>query len=117
MGISEKKSSNLLDTFWISREKEISKIDIKNPKILINLRDEAHRFALSFFRKQSIKQLKQSELDNIKGVGSKRKKALLEVFRNVDEIKKASFENIYEVIKNKTVVNNIKEYFSNPSHQ
>ncbi|GGJ84387.1 UvrABC system protein C [Lentibacillus kapialis] len=58
------------------------------------VQDEVHRFAISFHRQLRGKNLVQSELDKIPGVGKQRRRLLLRHFKNVSEIKKASVENI-----------------------
>ena len=80
-------------------------------KIIQHLRDEAHRFGITFHRKKrSIEQTK-SELDNIKGIGEETKKALLKHFRSVKRVRSASVEELEQVVgKHKTRL--IKEYFS-----
>ena len=121
MGISKgrylkRKGRSSIDEFWILKDGNVYRIDIASPEILIDLRNEAHRFAISYFRKRSIKESKKSELDNIEGVGEKRKKELLKNFKSVENIKKASYEDIYPVVKNKRVAEEILKYFSNHQH-
>jgi len=62
--------------------------------LLIRIRDEVHRFAVSFHRKVRGKGLLESRLDRIRGVGRKRRLALLRRFGSIDEIRKASLEEI-----------------------
>lgn len=62
-----------------------------------NLRDEAHRFAIGTHRKKRGKSMSKSKLDNIEGIGLKRKKDLLGHFGSVDQIKEASIEDIMKV--------------------
>lgn len=79
---------------------------------LQNLRDEAHRFAIGTHRKKREKSLIKSKLDDIDGVGSKRKKDLLNYFGSVNAIKDASIEDIAKVIGiNKKTAENIYNYF------
>jgi excinuclease ABC subunit C len=98
------------DEFWIVRDGEIYRIDIENPALLIDLRDEAHRFAITHYRKRAIKESKRSKLESIPGVGEKRRKALLKEFKDVKGIKKASIKEINRVINNKKVSKEIKNY-------
>ena len=63
-------------------------------QILVGIRDEAHRFAISYHRKLRRAQTLSSELDQIKGLGEKRKKTLLRYFENVDQIKNAGVEEL-----------------------
>lgn len=62
--------------------------------LLQKVRDEAHRFAISYHRLLKEKNLGQSELDAIPGIGDKRKKILLEQFDSVDELKRTSLEQL-----------------------
>jgi excinuclease ABC subunit C len=61
---------------------------------LQRIRDEAHRFAISFHRKRRKKISLQSELDTIPGVGQKRKAVLLEHFKTVSRIRTAALDEI-----------------------
>src|SRR5690625_743258 len=58
------------------------------------VQEEVHRFAITFHRQLRGKSLFQSELDNISGVGEKRRKLLLTHFKTLDEIRNASIEDI-----------------------
>ena len=65
--------------------------------LLQRLRDEAHRFAISYQRKQRAKRAKHSELDDISGIGEKRKMALLQAFGSVEAVKNASVDDLSRV--------------------
>ncbi len=65
--------------------------------ILARMRDEAHRFANTFHKKQRKKRLLQSSLDQVPGIGPKRQRALLRHFGSVKAVKKASIEEIATV--------------------
>ena len=65
--------------------------------ILQTVRDEAHRFAVSYHRSLRGKRSLLSRLDNVKGIGEKRKKALFKAFGSVDAISKASVEELAAV--------------------
>lgn len=62
--------------------------------ILQRARDEAHRFAISYHRKLRHKEAITSALDNIPGIGPRRKKALLKKFGSIEAIKEASSEEL-----------------------
>ncbi len=62
--------------------------------LLINIRDEAHRFAITYFRKLHNKNALRSELDKIEGIGAKRQAALLKRFKNIESISAASIEEL-----------------------
>jgi excinuclease ABC subunit C len=66
-------------------------------QLLRRLRDEAHRFAVSFHRQQRSDQLKRSRLDEIPGLGQHRQKLLLAHFRSIDYIRQATFTQLTEV--------------------
>lgn len=61
---------------------------------LEKIRDEAHRFAISFHRKQRSKTLMHSSLDSIQGVGKKRKMILFKHFKSVKKIRAATLEEL-----------------------
>ncbi len=80
-------------------------------KLLQRIRDEAHRFAITYHRSLRSKRTLQTELDLIAGVGKKRAKMLLEVFGSVQGVKFATSEQLAEVVGEK-VSEKIKEYFT-----
>ncbi len=63
-------------------------------RLLQHIRDEAHRFAISYHRELRLKAIEQSLLDDIAGIGEVRKKQLLSAFGSVRELRKASPETI-----------------------
>jgi len=85
---------------------EIYKLDTHSPilQFLQKLRDEAHRFAITFHRKQKIKQDKQIELLKIKGIGKAKIVKLLNYFGNFENIKKAPFEELSKIIDKPTAI-------------
>ena len=64
--------------------------------LLRRLRDEAHRFAVSFHRQQRGERMKRSRLSDIPGVGPKRVKELLAHFHSIDAIQLASVETLLQ---------------------
>jgi excinuclease ABC subunit C len=66
-------------------------------QILIGLRDEAHRFAITYHRKLREQTSLESELDYVVGLGEKRKKLLLQKFKTIEGIKEASVEDIANI--------------------
>ena len=76
--------------------------------LLENIQDEVHRFAISFHRDKRSKSQVESALDNIPGVGERRKTALLKAFKSVARIKKASLEELAKIV-GPSVAKNIKE--------
>ncbi|HTK81847.1 MAG TPA: excinuclease ABC subunit UvrC [Bacteroidota bacterium] len=85
-------------------------------KLLQRIRDEAHRFAVTYHRALRSKRVLQTELDLINGVGKKRATLLLESFGSVQGVKFATMEQLVEVIGEKTAAK-IKEYFSDEDMQ
>jgi len=63
-------------------------------RLLQHLRDEAHRFAISYFQKVHKRETFVSIFDNIEGIGSKRRRALLKKFGSVKRLKEAPVEEI-----------------------
>lgn len=66
--------------------------------LLENIQNEVHRFAITFHRDKRSKSQVASALDQIKGIGEKRKTALLKKFKSVNRIKQATVEEIAEVV-------------------
>ena len=67
-------------------------------KVLTQIQDEVHRYAITFHRDKRSKHALHSELDDIKGIGPKAKEALLSKFKSVKKIKEASQEQLTEVL-------------------
>ena len=67
-------------------------------KVLTQIQDEVHRYAITFHRDKRSKHALHSELDEIKGIGPKAKEALLSKFKSVKKIKEASQEQLSEVL-------------------
>lgn len=67
-------------------------------KVLTQIQDEVHRYAITFHRDKRSKHALHSELDDIKGIGPKAKEALLSKFKSVKKMKEASFEQLSEVL-------------------
>ncbi len=66
-------------------------------QLLRRVRDEAHRFAVSFHRQQRLKKSRRSRLDEIPGLGFERQKQLLAYFHSIDYIREASIEQLQQV--------------------
>ena len=67
-------------------------------KVIQHLRDEAHRFGITFHRKMRSKKQIISELDEIKGIGEKTKETLLKKYKSVKRIKEAPMDELIELI-------------------
>lgn len=99
------------------QEEDIYFEDILNPKmdkasknLLIRIRDESHRFAIKNLRNMKRKESLHSPLDAVKGLGPKRKEKLIEKFQTIENLKKANFNEIEEVIKNRSVSERVFNY-------
>ncbi len=85
----------------------------KGVLLLRRVRDEAHRFALSFHRDKRSKRMNRSQLSQISGLGPSRIRELLEHFKSIDAIRIASKEELSKVKGlGKNSVNDIYEYFN-----
>ena len=89
-------------------------IDSHSPalRLLQRIRDEAHRFAVTFHRQQRTARDLRSELDVIPGVGARRRKQLLTQFGSVQGVRRATREELTRAVGAKAA-NAIIEYFTN----
>lgn len=79
-------------------------------KVLTQIQDEVHRYAITFHRDKRSKHALHSELDDIKGIGPKAKETLLNKFKSVKKMKEASLEELAEVLgQHKASI--LKEHF------
>jgi excinuclease ABC subunit C len=122
-GVLEKL--NLTHIPIIGLAKEFEEIYIPNSKrpiiipknnkalhLLQQVRDESHRFAITYHRKLRSKNISSSPLDDIVGIGEKRKIALLKSFGNIDNIKKASVDELAKTKgMNQKSAENVYNYF------
>jgi excinuclease ABC subunit C len=67
-------------------------------KLLTQIQDEVHRFAITFHKEKRAKHNTESELDRIKGIGIATKTLLLQRFKSLKRIKEADYETLKEVI-------------------
>ncbi|HEX9912573.1 MAG TPA: excinuclease ABC subunit UvrC, partial [candidate division Zixibacteria bacterium] len=88
-----------LDEVFLPGRKDSLMIPRTSPalRLLQRIRDEAHRFAITYHKKVRGKKIVLSEIDEIKGIGKKRKMALLSHFGSVERIRNASLEKLAEV--------------------
>jgi len=103
LGLTELPAVGLAKQFeevvWdITNQEAPLRLPLNSPglKILRAIRDEAHRFALTYHRSLRDRRIRESLLDDIPGFGEKRKMILLKHFGSVQRIKKASIEEIAE---------------------
>ncbi len=103
LGVEEVAVASLAkkeEVIFIPNRRDGLKLKSTSPalKLLQNIRDEAHRFAITYHRRRRAKKSFASPLDAIPGIGPKKKKALLTKYKNIAEIKKASLEELEELV-------------------
>jgi excinuclease ABC subunit C len=76
---------------------QVTEAEQPGVQLLRRLRDEAHRFAVSFHRQQRATRMRRSRLDEIAGLGHYRQKQLLATFRSIDYVREATVEQLAEV--------------------
>lgn len=97
----------------ICKEKEIE-LDKKTNlyRFIASIQEEVHNYAITYHRSLRNKALTKSILDDIQGIGEKRKKSLLNHFKDVEAIKKATMEELLEVDgMNKSIADNVYNFF------
>lgn len=79
---------------------QVVAIDVKSElfKVLTQIQDEVHRFAITFHRDKRSKHALHSELDDIKGIGPKAKDAILKAFKSVKRAREASLDDLTKVL-------------------
>lgn len=86
-------------------------------QLLQRIRDEAHRFAITYHRNLRDKAMKASVLNKISGIGTKRKKALISYFGSVEKIKSATLDDLIKApTMNKNAAAAVYSYFSSEEH-
>ncbi|MBN1405422.1 MAG: excinuclease ABC subunit UvrC, partial [Candidatus Omnitrophica bacterium] len=106
------------ESIYTQVDKEPLNIAVSSPASLLiqRIRDEAHRFAITYHRVLRTKKLYESELDDIPGLGEMKKRQLLEHFGSMDEIKIAEPEDLMKVkYINEKQAKKIYDYFNNVS--
>lgn len=93
-----------------------SETDLKSEPLLFsyagNIQEEVHRFAITFHRGTRGKKMTHSVLEEIPKIGPKRRKALMEKFRSIDAIRKASYEELMETEgMNSKAAESVLEFF------
>ena len=116
---------NLAHIPIIGLAKEFEEIYIPNSKrpiiipknnkalhLLQQVRDESHRFAITYHRKLRSDNISESSLDDISGIGKKRKINILKEFGTMDKVKNASVEELAKIKgMNEKVATNVYEYY------
>lgn len=99
IAISKGPERNAGKEFYHQMGKESFALPFASPLAFYmqNIRDEAHRFAIGTHRKKRAKSMVKSKLDEIEGIGTKRKKDLLNYFGSADAVAQASIKDIEKV--------------------
>jgi len=100
IGIAKAKEDKV-DRVFLPEASEAIELNAKSgaAHLLQRIRDEAHRFAVSYHRKLRSKEAMLSELDNVRGIGRARKLALLKYFGRIDSLRNASIEDLMKAPK------------------
>ena len=112
MGIQKNEHHKASAIFF---EEKIIEIEKNDPiyLLLADISQRVHDFAISFFRSNKAKGFFSSQLDGIKGLGKMRKEALIKYFITIDNIKKASIEEICKAGIPANLANEIYNLFHN----
>ena len=116
IAISKGPDRNAGKEFYHMKNKESFALEYRSPLAfyLQNLRDEAHRFAIGTHRKKRAKSMYKSSLDEIEGIGAKRKNDLLKYFGSAEDVKEATLEDLQKVEGiSKKIAEKIYNYFHN----
>lgn len=99
------------EEIYLPEQQDSLKLPItsRSLRLLQQIRDEAHRFAIGFYRKRHQKELSYSLLDEIPGIGPITKKALIKSFGSVKNIQEKSFSDLEKVV-GKKLARRIGEY-------
>jgi excinuclease ABC subunit C len=91
------------EEIYVPDREETIRLDRHDPalQLLQMVRDETHRFAVSSHRRRRAKRTLRSELDDLPGIGEKRKRLLIERFGSVSAIKQASAQDLINVLGRK----------------
>ncbi len=81
----------------IDENRMVIKLTEEQMNFITRLQDEVHKIAIEYNRKLREKEATKSKLDNIKGIGIKRKQELLKTFGSIEGIKKANIEEITKI--------------------
>lgn len=102
-GHAQPTKLSLRETFFLPDGRSLQLASTSRELFLLErLRDEAHRFATTFYRKKHIKSQSKSALDQIPGIGTKRKKALLRHFGSVARMQKATVDELSNIVGQQT---------------
>lgn len=98
----------------LTGDEEVVELDKKSPLFffLMKMQDEVHRYAITSHRRRRKKSFFTSSLNNIKGLGPKRKEAILSAYPTIELLKKASLEELSQIVPSevaKAIIEHFKE--------
>jgi excinuclease ABC subunit C len=117
---SDERGGGMPDKIYIPGRKNHLSVKGDHPVLLLlmRIRDEAHRRAVTYHRKLRDKALKESELDHIPGIGLQRKTLLLRQFGDVHAVSRAKSEDLVRIPGiSMSLAQNIASYFDKREHQ
>lgn len=113
--IAKGREEGEIDKIYIPGRKDPVPLTKNSQELLflMRIRDEAHRFAITYHKKLRAKKAFESQLDFIKGVGKRRKETLLKRFGSISGIREASIEEISSIPgMNRRIAQEIKRYLA-----
>ena len=113
--IAKGREEGEIDKIYIPGRKDPVPLTKNSQELLflMRIRDEAHRFAITYHKKLRAKKAFESQLDFIKGVGKRRKETLLKRFGSISGIREASIEEISSIHgMNRRIAQEIKRYLT-----
>ncbi|MGI9549244.1 MAG: excinuclease ABC subunit UvrC [Bdellovibrionales bacterium] len=117
---SDIKSSSLVSSgerFYLVGRKNPVSFSSSSPafSLLLQIRDEAHRFAITAHRRKRDRDFLVGDLDQIKGLGFKTKQKLFDHFKSLESLKRATEQELLDLpFLSEKLAHQIKLYFSNP---
>ena len=113
--IAKGREEGEIDKIYIPGRKDPVPLTKNSQELLflIRIRDEAHRFAITYHKKLRAKKAFESQLDLIKGIGKRRREILLRHFGSISGIREASMEEISSIPgMNRRIAQEIKRYLA-----
>ena len=114
----KKDSAHKTDSLILSDE-SVHLLDRHHPMyvLLSRIQEEAHRFAITFHREKQSKQIYQSILDAIPGIGNVSKKKLLEKYKTITAMKQATDDDLKQLGLNQQQIKNLRIAFLSTENQ
>ena len=107
-----KDNSHNTNVLWFENKEIVLNKNDDLFLFLANIQQTVHDFAITFFRNSKVKGMFSSMLDGIKGLGPKKKEALLKKYLTIDKIKNLSIEEFKEVGINESLANDILNHLN-----